>query len=242
MLLLHALKFGKRPLRKHMPEQLRALVVILLLAGSVFALARQPVSDVINSRDFVRRRNLWFALTLLAFLSHNFWLFALVAGTLLLFVGQREPSRLALFFFLLFLMPPVSAEIPGLGLINYLFAMSYPRMLAFALLLPAALLLMSRKDVTSVGSTWPDRLLLSYLMMVVLLELRDSSMTNTLRQVLYVFIDVWLPYYVASRSMQRLADFKDALAGFVLAAMVLAIIGMFELLRHWHLYDALVNA
>lgn len=58
-----------------MPEHFRALIVILFLASVVFLLARRPATDLIPLSDFKRRRNLWFLLTLLAFVSHSFWLY-----------------------------------------------------------------------------------------------------------------------------------------------------------------------
>src|SRR5207302_8243723 len=74
-----------------MPEHLRALVVIVLLAGLTFALARAPAcAAAMKDQDFVHRRNLWFALTLAAFLAHNFWLFVVLAAALLLLAAQSE--------------------------------------------------------------------------------------------------------------------------------------------------------
>ena len=57
-----------------MPEHLRALVVILFLSVTVFKLAERPITAVaISLRDYRRRRNLWFAIMLIAFFAHNFW-------------------------------------------------------------------------------------------------------------------------------------------------------------------------
>ena len=51
-----------------MPGHLKALVVILVLAAIVFAFAKTPASAVAtNASDFVRRRNLWFGVTLAGF-------------------------------------------------------------------------------------------------------------------------------------------------------------------------------
>ena len=66
---------------------------------------------------------------------------------------------------------------------------------------------------------------------------------HTLRQaVFYIFIDIFLPYYVASRSMKSLQDFRDALMAFVVAALVMSAIGVFEAVRHWLLYASLDDA
>ena len=118
-----------------MPEHFRALIVILVLAGIVFAMARRPAADLIPDRNFTRRRNLWFVLTLLAFVSHSFWVYAGIAAIVLTFARNRERNPVALFFLLLFLIPPATAEIPGFGLINYFFALNHIRVLALCVLL-----------------------------------------------------------------------------------------------------------
>lgn len=225
-----------------MPEHLRALVVILLLAGIVFAISRRPAGDLIAMPDFTRRRNLWFGLTLLAFLAHSFWIYVLVAGLLLVFVTYREKNPVALYFLLLFVIPSATTEIPGFGLINYLFALNHVRLLEFTILFPAFMLLRQHASTLQFGRTWPDKALMAYLLLLLALAIRDTSLTDTFRQGLYLFIDIFLPYYVASRALRTLQDFKDAMFAFVLAALLLACISLFELLRHWLLYSALLGA
>jgi O-antigen ligase len=225
-----------------MPEHLRALVVILVLAGGVFLLARRPALEIIEPATFSRRRNLWFALTLVAFLAHNYWIYAVIASMILLAVSQRDQNRLAIFFAVLFAVPPVAAHIPGLGLVNYLFALNHVRLLSLMVLLPAFLVLRQRDGTVAFGRLWPDRLLIAYLFVTVILQLRETTATDTLRQALHVFLDVFLPYYVASRALRDKAGFEDALLAFFLSAGVLAAVGMFEALRHWLLYYAVIPA
>lgn len=225
-----------------MPEHLRALIVILALACTVFAFARRPAADLIPHKDFTRRRNLWLALSILAFISHSFWLYVVIT-TIVLTIAQRgERNPLALFFILLFLIPPAPAQIPGFGLINYFFALDHVRLLALVVLLPTFFALRKRAETLDFGRTWPDKLLILYLLLSALLHLRETTLTDTLRQTLYLFTDVFLPYYVASRALNHVSEFKDALLAFALAAMVLALIGVFEYARHWLLYSALIDA
>ena len=225
-----------------MPEHLRALIVILALACIVFAFARRPALDLISLGDFTRRRNLWLGLSVLAFISHSFWLYAVISALVLTIAMRRERNPLALFFILLFLIPPAQMEIPGLGLINYFFALDHIRLLSLLILLPAFIMLRRGGGALPFGRTWPDKLLGLYLLLTALLHLRDTTVTDALRQALYLFLDVFLPYYVASRGLKQLSDFKDALLAFVLAAMVLALIGVVEYARHWLLYGALTDA
>lgn len=227
-----------------MPEYLRALVVILVLATAVFAFAKAPACAVASTAgDFERRRNLWFGITLAAFLAHNFWIFIIVAAALLLFALPREPNKLAMFFFLLFAVPAIPDDISGLGVIRYFFTIHYVRLLALAVLLPAFLSLRARPDTERFGQLLPDKLLAGYLILQFLLMLTVSTFTNTLRMgAFYAFIDVFLPYYVASRSLKNLQGFRDALMAFVVAALVLSLIGAFEFAWHWLLYAPLKNA
>jgi hypothetical protein len=227
-----------------MPEHLRALVVILVLAAIVFRVARDSACAIaIDPADFRRRRNLWFAITLIAFLSGSFWLYILISAIVLLIAVQAERNRLALFFALLFAVPPVAAKISGLGLLEHLFSMNHIRLLALTVLLPTFISLLARPDRVRFGSIWPDRLLLAYLAVNFGVMLFVTTFTNVLRHGLfYALIDVVLPYYVASRGLRDLKAFRDALMTFVVAAMVLSLIALFEMLRHWMLYSALIGA
>lgn len=225
-----------------MPEHFRALIVILFLASVVFLLARRPATDLIPPGDFKRRRNLWFLLTVLAFVSHSFWLYLGAGAVILYLAGRREHNPMALFYMLLFLIPPASLQVPGFGLVNYLVDLNHIRLLSLCVLLPAALALRRRGDTLRFGRTWPDRLLAAGLLLISVLYLRETTLTDTLRQTLYLFIDVLLPYYVASRGLRQISDFKDTLLAFVLASFLLALIGVAEYVRHWLLYSALIDA
>lgn len=225
-----------------MPVHLRALVVVLLLAAVVFAIAKTPACGVATTPDdFKRRRNLWFGITLTAFLAHDFWIFMGVAAILLLFAMQREQNKPAMYFSVLFAVPVVIAEqISGLGIIQHFFTLNFARLLALAVLLPTFLHLRTRPTTDSFGKLASDKLLAAYLVLQLLLMLKASSFTNTLRHgMFYAFIDVFLPYYVASRSLRSVKDFRDTLMTFLVAALMLSAIGVFEWARHWLLYARL---
>jgi O-antigen ligase len=225
-----------------MPEHFRALIVILLVAILVFGFARRSACDLIPYADFKRRRNLWFILTLVAFCSFSFWVYAVAASVIMYLAGRREHNPVALFYMLLFLIPPATVQVPGFGVVNYLIDLNHVRLLSLCVLLPAALKLRKLPESTGFGRTWPDRLVLAGVLLMGGLYLRETTPTDTLRQSLYLYLDVILPYYVASRGLRQLSDFKDALLAFVLAAFLLALIGVAETIRHWLLYDALLDA
>ena len=144
---------------------------------------------------------------------------------------------------MLFAVPAIDAEIPGFGLVEHFFAIDYLRLLALAILLPAWFALRLRPEAEPFGRSSADKLLLAYLALQFFLQLPHATLTETLRKgVFYAFVDVFLPYYVASRAARDLAALREALMAFVLAALVAAAIGVFEFARHWLLYTPLEEA
>ena len=224
-----------------MPEYLRALVVILLIASFTFAFAKKAIAPVILGERFKRWRNAWLAITLIAFLSQNFWIYILASGLLIAFISKREPNKIALFFVLLFAVPSIGSGITGLGAVNYLFEINHLRLLSLVILFPAFISLLTNPNTLKFGKNLPDKLIILYLILTILLDIRGTTITDSLRQALYAFTDVFLPYYVASRALKQLDHLKEALNGFVVASFVVAAIASFEFSKGWLLYKTLPN-
>lgn len=224
-----------------MQEHIRALIVIIFLAAIGFSIAKKSSPYDSLTAHFNKWRNIWIAVTLTAFIANNFWVYIVVSSFLILLITKHERNKIALFFILLFVIPPLDETIPGLGLVNYLFNLTHPRFIALLILLPAALAL-SQKNNFKFTKIWTDKFLLLYLLLLVILELRDTSFTDTLRKCLYLLTDIFLPYYVASRSIKDFSQMKTALYAFITSAIVLGIIAIFESLKHWILYNSLGNA
>lgn len=222
-----------------MPEYLRALVVILLIASVTFTFVKKTIAPIILGERLKRWRNTWLAITLIAFLSHNFWIYILASGLLIAFMAKSEPNKMALFFVLLFAVPSIGSGITGLGAINYLFEINYLRLLSIIILFPAFISLLSNPHTLKFGKNLPDKLIFFYLILTILLEIRGTTITDSLRQALYAFTDIFLPYYVASRALQQADHLKEALIGFVLASCVVAAIACFEFAKGWLLYNPL---
>lgn len=226
-----------------MPEHLRALVVVLVLSGLVFVCFRPSTGELAGYRQFTLWRKLWLLATVAAFAANSFWIYAACLALLLLPRRHGQPAQLATsFLLLLFVVPAAGIAVSGLGLINHLVTLNHLRLLSLLLLLPAAFQLAHNRETTPLGKSWADRLFVAYLLLVVVLQLRDNSLTNTLRIGFYTFIDAFLPYYVLSRALRTQSDIKHAMTAFALAGLLLAVAALFETLRHWNLYTALVQA
>ena len=228
--------------RTVMAEHLRALVVVLVIGMGYFYIARGAVSQLMPEESFKRWRNLWLVATLVLFLSHSVWLCTLMLGAILLAYRRQEAHIMGLYFVLLFVAPPAPAQIPGLGVIDYVWTVDHYRLLGVTLLLPAAISLFGRTATARVGSFSVDWMVLGYVSLMSFLAFREGNVTNGFRAVLSLWVDIFLPYYVASRSIRSEDGLKQAMSGYVIAAMILSIVAIFEMLRGWKLYTAVLGA
>jgi O-antigen ligase len=224
-----------------MPDSLKSLLVILVLAITVFSFARRSACEVAMSRaNFLRRRNLWIGITATVFIAHNFWVYIIAVAALLAYAVRRENNHIALYFFILFAVPSFHKQVGGLGVVNFLFAIDYARLLALVILLAAFNIVRKEAGRMPLGSLVVDRLVVSFLVLQFVLILFDGSATNAARLgIFYPFLGIFLPYYVASRLLRTFEGFREAVMAYVIAAMVLSAIALFEFLKHWLLYTQL---
>lgn len=232
-----------------MSEHLRALIVILAAAFPVFWLARKPMTaSLMTNEQFSLRRNLWITVTLIAFLSHNYWIYVFLCAVVLLVYGKRDPNPLALYCMLLFAAPSIDMQLPGFGLVNYVFDVNHIRLLNLFVLLPFAIRLaggsgsLDGNGSTTQRSKVLDWMVIAYLALLTVLQMQHVNFTSLMRGVFYSIVDIWIPYYIASRSLRQVTDFRHVAACFVLAVVVMVPMAAFEAAKGWLLYDGLPRA
>jgi hypothetical protein len=214
----------------------KSWLVVLLLAGITFWLARPICLRFMEARDYDRRRNVWLGVTTLGFLTPNFWFYAALAGPLMLWAARRDRNPGALFLLLLYAMPPVSVYVPVVG-IGQLFDMTHLRLLSFAILLPAAFSPDARANPS--GQRTIDSMygaLLAYTALLAVLFMPVETITTTMRRTFLFLIDTVLIYHVFRRASATRAGITEALAMYALACAVMTPIAVFETLRSWLLY------
>jgi hypothetical protein len=222
-----------------MVQQLKILIVILAMAMLTFLIVKPVVVRFASEQDFIRRRNIWILLCSVAILSPSFWVFALAATIAYLWARGRDSTPVALYVFLLHVIPPPGQEIPGIGGIR-IFELTNFRLLALSMLLPLAWRAFSTRGEDSFRRfTITDFFVLAYCLLQLLLPIANESATNTLRRGLLLILDVGLPYYVFSRTLKDRRQVIDFLAMLFVACAVMATIGLFESLRKWPLYGEL---
>jgi hypothetical protein len=224
---------------------LKELIVVLAISAVIFRLAKPIALRYSDAQDFARRRNIWFALTPIAFLSPNIWLFVLVAAPVFIWAGRKDKNPVALYLLMLHVVPPTPVDIPFPG-INLLFPLDNYRLLSLCVLIPVAWRLRQSQDPERInGTTSVDFLVVLYGLLQVVLwvppnvpghALMHDSFTNEMRGALLYFLDFFLPYYVVSRFCKNRAALSEALAAFWLACVIMAALAIFESLRHWLVY------
>jgi O-antigen ligase/polysaccharide polymerase Wzy-like membrane protein len=224
---------------------IKALIVVLAIATMVFLFGRPLALLFSNEPDFSRRRNVWFVLTVTAFLSPNFWLFALVAIPVLVWAGRKDTNPIALYLILLHVIPPIPIEIPVVG-IKQLFALDNYRLLSFCVLIPAVFRLRRLKNSTRIrGLTAMDLSILAFGLLQLVNyvppdlpnhTILEDSATNVLRRGFLFLVDVYVLYFVVSRSCNNRRAIIDTLGAFCLASAIMASVAVFESFKSWLLY------
>jgi O-antigen ligase len=226
-----------------MPLHVRALLVIAFLSVIMLWLARPlACAHAIQPQDYRRRALVWFALTLLSFLSQNYWVFVALSIPLLMIASSKDSNPLGFYLFLIFAVPPFRVQIPGMGILEHIIAVDHTRWMAIAVLLPACLRLRKMPDTVPFGRTAVDRFIVAYLLLLLALQFNGATFTNLMRIGFNMTIDTVLPYYVASRALRDLRGFRDALMSFVVAVLLMAPMAVFEFSRYWLLYSGLETA
>jgi O-Antigen ligase len=224
-----------------MLQSIKNLIVVLFIAAIVFRLTKPIMLLYGAEQDFLRRRRVWYVLTVAAFLTPSVWLFVAVAVPVLFLTSERDFNPGGLYLFMLHVVPGAEVHVPGIGSLSTQF------MLTISILVPAAYRLrQSKGDPRIRGLHSIDWLLLGYIVLSSVLYLHQigddgnffpSTATDFLRKLFFRFFEMFVPYFVISRSNCSRRAIVDSVAYFWLSCALMAAIGIFEGLRGWLLYQ-----
>ncbi|MEK8030672.1 O-antigen ligase family protein [Ideonella sp. DXS29W] len=225
-----------------MLSQIKALVVILAVALPVFWMAAVAWPE--SARPDIRRWRWAFVLvTVLSFVTPSIWIYVLamplVVAAFLAPEGERAQRAAVLWALLMLAVPNAGAYIAGIGGISNFFEMTHTRALSFALLVPA-IVMMPKKSAQRPGllGIVTDWFVLAYFLVQLAVLVPYASTTDLIRQAFVLCVDTLLPYWVFSRAFVDVEGIRSALRAFVLVALALSVLAMFESVRRWPLYDA----
>jgi len=227
-----------------MTESYRALIIIMGLSGIAFLFLAERVCTIITNIEYTRMRNIWFLFVMIAFISLDFWvLFVTLFIIILLMTSNRAEDRVTYYLLLLCALPNVSREIHGFGSIRYILEISYNQFLILLLFVPLLLFnkLRNLNKIASLFQLPSDLYVILFVSLGIILEFRDDTVTNAMREAFTIIVSILIPYYVISRHLNSINHFNRVFIAILIGLTPLALIGIFESLSHWHLYDDLKN-
>ena len=227
-----------------MPAHIVAYVYVMAMALTMFALLRRPLTaSLMTPEDFDRRRLAWIGVTSAAFLAHSFWVFCFAAAVIVVLTAQRDRNPPALYLLLLLAVPNFEAEVPGLGIVNFLVRMSPARLLALLILVPIAFRLIQTQRRTETALKVNQGFVLAFAFMVVIVMVFADNQVNTLannvRNIIDLLLLVVIPFYVMAHALRDLRQLREALACLLLGFCLLGVFALFETMRHWLVFETM---
>lgn len=161
-----------------------------------------------------------------------------------LYVIKKEPNNILYYYIVMLSTFPVNADwvfgVPG---INYLFVFNHARILIFLFFLTYFFKIVSSQrslfDPVSTHSGLIDRAVFLYMLWEMLLHFRDYSATIAIRLSLHLFVDIWLPYFVISRTLR---DLNTVLIILLFSAVVISVVAIVEATFFLRVYDLITLA
>ena len=223
---------------------IKLLLAVLLLCAAAVPQLRKPFAGLFTSREYTRTWWLIVGSALVCFLAGKpLFVIAGVAVVALIattFFGSDPKGRLAAFWLLILLFPPVNLSLEGFAGINRFIALSPPRVLSLLLLVPTALALAGDSRVKiPPAMRWLDVLVLSFPLLRLVTAAPSTELTVTIRSMVELIIDVLLPYYVTTRGIRSAADLKFVSARMGLGLAYLALVGLLESVLRKNVYSEL---
>lgn len=223
---------------------LKLLFAVLLVSGVAMTVYRNAFAGLVSQQQYRRAWMLVIACMVASYLCKFPALFFLVLGGLGLYgsalMGATPVAALCAYLLLSIVCPPISLDIGGVGGINSILRLDGFRLLAIVVLLvPALRLLSAKKSPTHGGLVAMDVAVLLYPALRILMALPYSTATTTARSIVETFLDVWLPYYVATRAIRSAADLRLVVVHVAIALLFGASVGVTEELIQHNLFTGL---
>lgn len=222
-----------------MPENVSALIYVLILATPSFILAKRICVPMIDEQEFGVWWKSWFATTLAVFLSPNFYLFTAALFLITTYVRRSSRQPLCLYVMLMFVAPCIMVKFGIPGVMNKIIDMNPPRLLSLFLLVPLTVSIW--KDPKNRLATFPDVLAGCFFMMLTVLAVRFGDVNSFLRAVVGYILDLMLPYFVFSRAFRTPGDVNRVLLAFAVAAVPISLVGVLEFVRDWRVYYSVLQ-
>ena len=218
-----------------MGQGIKELIVLLGLTLPIWMISPIIFEKLCSVQTFKLRRNTWLALTILGQICPSIWVYALFAFPIVFRAARLDTNPAALFVLLFFSVPNASVTMSVFGL--DIFPMSHQRLLVLAFLIPILSVAdKSRLAGEKGGIDLMGWLLISFILLRVIIGSPYSSATHTFRLLLLGFFDAFFVYFLFGRLRATSSFIRECMATWVLAAILLSIVAIFESAKGWLLY------
>ncbi len=223
----------------YLSSSINAMIFITLIAAFPIIYFKLAFSEAIPKKEFRIWVISWYVVTLLAFFTFNFLLFVSVSAVFIYFMSKQAENKLALFCILLFAIPSYTEKI------SVLFSINLTRELSLILLLPLLLKAKKHNFSPKFGKIATDKLVLSFVVLMGILQFRGlyipvpSTWSEESRWSFYFFIEMFLPYYIASRYIKDFKQLTTVMIAYLFICGIVGGIGIIELAKTWLLYGEL---
>lgn len=210
------------------------LTIMMTVSGLLYRLYKDPI--------ILNWAGVWAGITFIAFFIGNTPILLLSLMLFGFYFAPKQPVHRIAYFFALYPVVPdaITWLVPGPPGVNFLFYGTPPMFAELGLFVPLLILLIEgkgpdrRKLLMTVSKTPVERWVWYYfLLSCVLSVVRMASPAMALRELFVHFL--WMfPFFVISRCIRNMDDFKFVLKAILYGACVVACLGIFERLRHWN--------
>lgn len=209
-----------------------AMGYIGVLSGIAFLFANSSIATELRLQN--RFIILYGILVVTGFISFSYFMFAAVAIFALLAMSSGSKlHKVMVFLFLFPLLPTLDYQFSlGVPILH----LTWPRLLVIAVLLPMFPGALREKPLFHYSV---DKFVVIYIVLNALLVWRDASLTAGLRNVIYLGLDIAVPYFVISRYLRSTQDVRSGMFAFLVACAVVGLVNIFESVNSWHLYENL---
>jgi hypothetical protein len=222
-----------------LPVHVRACVFIL----AAYGLGTLYILFFYRYKYLIKWSACWAIVTSAAFLSGHIIIFIIAVICIKIFLIPKKLSeQIKYYFVLLPAIPLFVYEVSGPLGINLVLELNYARLLSLVIIVPAFIAIIRKNGGFNKNflNSLLDKLIFVYVLLLCVLSFRNTTITSGFRESFHlIFLNIFLPYYVISRSIQTLNDFRRVFSGILFSAVMLSFLGLFEQKLHWPFFSYL---
>ncbi len=217
------------------------MINAFIIAAFAYMSVSALFAYTIKNPYFIRFGAFASVIFLVSVVTTNVYVAFMMYAALCVYVTNTEPKNLIYFYIALLPVFPIDVELPlGLPGIDTLVVLNHYRVIVLAMLAPAIFKILAQGgrffDPLKTYSGFIDRLVIVFIVLQAISLFRDYDLLVASRRSIFLFVDIWIPYFVISRSVKSVGT---ALVILLYTAIMMAVIGFIEQKIFLRIFDAI---